>query len=284
MIPPKYSDIGKSAGDLLNKDYPVGIAKLEVKTTASNGVNFTVNGTQDSKSGVIGGELKAKYTDKANGLTVTDSWSSANVLGLEVEVADQLVKGSKLILNGSLLPAAGQRNAKVGLEYKQDYIFSNVSVDVFKGPVVSADAVVGAEGFVAGGEVAYNVSEGKIQKYNGVVGYSHKDYAVAVHALNSFHTFSASYIHRVSPDLEVGAKAIWDKKSIATNVAIEVGTKYALDKDTFVKAKINNAGLLGLGFTQTLRQGVKASLGGSFDTSRFNENAHKLGISLTFEA
>ena len=37
-IPPKYADIGKAAADLLNKDYPVGTTKLEVKTTATNGV------------------------------------------------------------------------------------------------------------------------------------------------------------------------------------------------------------------------------------------------------
>lgn len=84
-------------------------------------------------------------------------------------------------------------------------------------------------------------------------------------------------------DVEAGAKAIWDKKSSA-NVAIEVGTKYNLDKSSFLKAKVNNAGILGLGFSQTLRDGVKLGLGGSFDTARLNENVHKLGFSLTLEA
>ena len=37
MAPPKFSDIGKSTSDLLSKDYPVGVTKLEVKTNASNG-------------------------------------------------------------------------------------------------------------------------------------------------------------------------------------------------------------------------------------------------------
>jgi voltage-dependent anion channel protein 2 len=37
-VPPKFSDIGKSASDLLSKDFPVGVTKLEVKTSASNGV------------------------------------------------------------------------------------------------------------------------------------------------------------------------------------------------------------------------------------------------------
>lgn len=53
---------------------------------------------------------------------------------------------------------------------------------------------------------------------------------------------------------------------------------------SFIKAKINNAGLLGLGYTQEVRKGVKLALGGSFDTARFHENAHKLGLSLTLEA
>lgn len=88
---------------------------------------------------------------------------------------------------------------------------------------------------MAGGEVSYNVHDGNIQKYNGALGYSTREYAVAVHALNSFGTFSASFFHRVRPDLEAGAKAVWDKKSASANVAIEVGAKYTLDMNTFVK-------------------------------------------------
>jgi len=33
-----FNDIGKASKDLLSKDFPVGSAKLEVKTTAPNGV------------------------------------------------------------------------------------------------------------------------------------------------------------------------------------------------------------------------------------------------------
>ena len=36
-IPVSFADIGKSANDLLGKDYPNAI-KLDAKTTASNGV------------------------------------------------------------------------------------------------------------------------------------------------------------------------------------------------------------------------------------------------------
>jgi hypothetical protein len=43
-------------------------------------------------------------------------------------------------------------------------------------------------------------------------------------------------------------------------VNVEIASKYALDKDTYVKAKINNVGILGLGYTQPLRDGFKLSL------------------------
>ncbi len=67
-------------------------------------------------------------------------------------------------------------------------------------------------------------------------------------------------------------------------MTIEVGAKYALDSDAFVKVKTDSLGRLGLGYTQVLRPGVKLSLGGLFDTTRLQENAHKIGLSLTLEA
>jgi voltage-dependent anion channel protein 2 len=37
-VPVAFNDIGKSSKDLLSKDFPVGSVKLEVKTTAPDGV------------------------------------------------------------------------------------------------------------------------------------------------------------------------------------------------------------------------------------------------------
>lgn len=100
---------------------------------------------------------------------------------------------------------------------------------------------------------------------------------------NFFGTITAGYFHRVQPSVEAGARAIWNR-SKDDSVLMEVGTKYVLDKDAFVKAKFNTGGILGLGYSQTLRPGVKLALGGSFDTNRLQDNAHKLGFSVAFEA
>lgn len=279
-----FTDIGKSVNDLLGKDYPAGAVKLEVKTTTPNGVNFTVTGAKDNKTGVINGELKTKYTDKKNGITFTEAWTTANLLSGEVELANTLAKGLKLAVNASLLPAVGQKNAKVTAEYKQANFNTRANLDLFKGPTFAGDAVVGHDGFLVGGDVAYNILDGRVTRYNAAAGYAAPDYALALHAGQSFSVFSGSYYHRVNAAVEAGGKAVWDSKANNQAVSIEVGTKYNLDRDTYVKAKIDNGGRLGLGYTQTLRPGVKVSLAGLFDTARINENAHKIGLSLVLES
>jgi voltage-dependent anion channel protein 2 len=86
-------------------------------------------------------------------------------------------------------------------------------------------------------------------------------------------------------------QAIYNSKAPTSNVALEVGVKSYLDISSFVKAKINNAGILGLGYTQALRPGVKASFGVAVDTQKlgqggFSEKAdatpsHSVGVAFT---
>src|SRR6266571_4826881 len=117
----------------------------------------------------------------------------------------------------------------------------------FQGPTFTADAVLGRDGFLVGAEAAYNVSGGNITRYAAALGYNAPEYAITFHGLNNFKTFSASYYHRVSRDVEAGARATYDSKSTHGGVNIEVGTKTHLDSSAFVKAKINSAGVINLG-------------------------------------
>lgn len=94
-----------------------------------------------------------------------------------------------------------------------------------QGPTLTTDAVVGRDGFLVGAEASYNVTAGSINRYAAAIGYNAPEYSVTVHALNNFNTFSASYYHRVSRDVEAGAKAVYDSKSTHHGVAIEVGSK-----------------------------------------------------------
>ncbi|KAG0299481.1 Mitochondrial porin [Dissophora globulifera] len=288
FVPVPFADLGKTANDLLGKDFPVGHTKLELKTVAPNGVTFNVLGNQDNKSGHIAGELKTKYVDFKNGLTVTETWTTGNLLTTQIELENKVAKGLKLDITGGFLPSEGKKSAKVGVQYKQLGFNSRAYLDLFKGPTFTGDVVVGREGFLVGGDLAYDIGGSYITRFAAAAGYTAPEYSVALHAHNSFKVFSASYYHRINADLEAGAKAVWDSKAVPSAakapVALEVGAKLYLDRDAFVKAKVNNAGVLGLGYTQALRKGVKVSVAGLFDTHKLDHAAHKIGASFVFEA
>ncbi|OLL22562.1 Mitochondrial outer membrane protein porin [Neolecta irregularis DAH-3] len=283
-VPPNYKDIAKAASDLLSKDFPVQDTKLEIKTVAPNGVAFTVRGTQDSKIGSIAGDLETKYTDKQKGLSFTTIWNTAGILNSKVEYDDKLAKGLKLEGVTTYNPNKNALDcAKFSVFHKQAPCHARAFVNALKGPVINADVVIGSDGFVAGGEIAYNLGDGRITGYGGSVGYISPLYSLSVQASNNLKVFTASYYHRVGHQVEAAAKAIYDSKAASPGVALEVGSKYLLDPTTFLKGKINNSGIAAISYNQVLRPGVKVGVGAKIDTQNPQGPSHKVGMSFTFE-
>lgn len=223
--------------------------QLEVKTATPTNTTFKVQGTRDNKTAAIAGDVEAKYTNKAHGLVFTQAWTTANVLKSQVELENYFAKGLKLDVTSALVPDKNTKSAIVNATYKQPGLHSRASLDLFKvgcrscsasllaclvcsvltavcvqGPTFTADSVIGRDGFLVGAEASYNVTEGRITQYATALGYSAPEYALTLHGLKNLNVFAASYYHRVSPDVEAGAKAIYDTKSHG-NVSLEVGTK-----------------------------------------------------------
>lgn len=287
-VPPSWKDLGKAASDILGKDYPIHGSTLEVKTRTPSGVTFRVFGLHDNKSSAISGDLEASWKDSKKGVALTQAWSTTNVLRNHIELENHLTKGLKFEAISTLVPEKQAKNTLLAATFKAPSLHVRQFVDVFKGPLLTADAVIGRDGFLFGAESAYDVREKKLSRYNLAAGFYAPDYAVALHALGNLSTFSASYYHRVNSDIEASARATYDSKA-SNNVNLEVGTKTYLDNAAFVKAKINNSGILALGYAQALRPGVKATFGLALDTLKLasgstDASAHKLGASLTFEA
>lgn len=64
------------------------------QTRAPNNVAFKVAGTRDAKSNAIAGDIEGKYVDPKNGVTFTQTWTTANVLKTQVELENQIAKGA----------------------------------------------------------------------------------------------------------------------------------------------------------------------------------------------
>ena len=181
---------------------------------------------------------------------MTQSWTTTNILRNQVELDNIIVKGLKFDLKSSLSPDKGTKTANLSAFYKQSGLHSHATLDVFKvpnflecvsfsqtdiedffgqGPTFTADTVVGRDGFLVGAETSYNVTAGNISRYAAALGYNAPEYSVTLHGLNNFNTFSASYYHRVSGEVEAAAKAVYDTKSNHGGVLLEVGSKTYVD-------------------------------------------------------
>ncbi|KAH7125189.1 mitochondrial porin-like protein [Dendryphion nanum] len=281
--PPAFSDISKSSNDLINKDfYHAAAAALEVKLKAPNGVNFTAKGTS-SHDGPVSSSLEGKKA-LSNGISITQSWNTANLLNTKVELNDTFTSGLKTELISNFNPDKGNKGQKVNFHFKQANFHGRVFGDYSPSGAVSAiaDAVLSHEGFVVGGEVGYDVQKAAITKYSAAVGYTAPTYNAALTATNSLSVFAASYYQTVNPAVEAGAKATYDAKS-GSAVGLELAAKYRIDTASFAKAKINNLGIASLAYNTRVNSGLTFGIGGSFDTQKLNAAGHKLGTSFTFE-
>ena len=168
------------------------------------------------------------------GLSLTQTWTTANVLGTKLELDNNFAKGLKAEALTDFIPSSQKFGAKINLYFKQPSFNARAFFDVLKGPVANIDAVLGRDGFLVGGEAGYDVQKAAITKYSLAVGYTTGEYSAAITATSSLSVFAASYYHKVNSQSEAGARATWDSKG-SNNVGMEVAGKYRLDPTSFAK-------------------------------------------------
>ncbi|XP_042276854.1 voltage-dependent anion-selective channel protein 3 isoform X2 [Thunnus albacares] len=281
-VPPAYSDLGKSAKDIFNKGYGYGVLKLDVKTKSQSGVEFSTSGSNNTDTGKSGGHLETKYKVKDLGLNFNQKWNTDNTLTTEVTMEDQLAKGLKLGLVTSFVPNTGKKSAKLKTAYKRDFV--NVGCDLdfdMAGPTVHAAAVLGYEGWLAGYQLAFDTAKSKLTQNNFALGYKAGDFQLHTN-VNDGTEFGGSIYQKVNSNMETAVHLAWTAGS--NNTRFGIGAKYQLDKDASLSAKVNNACLVGVGYTQTLRPGVKLTLSALVDGKNVNGGGHKVGMGFELEA
>lgn len=281
MAPPTYADLGKAARDLFSKGYNYGTNKIEVKTKTDSGVKFTTKGTHNSETGKVGGELQTEYKCSDYGLTFKETWNTDNTLATEVTIEDQIAKGLKLAFDTSFAPQTGKKSGKIKTGFKQDYININCDVDFdFSGPTINGAAVLGYNGFLGGYQMAFDTSKSKLSKSNFAMGYEAGDFTLHTN-VNDATEFGGSVHQKVNQDLEMGVNLSWTSGSNVTRFGL--ASKYTIDRDASISAKVNNQGQVGLGYSQNLRNGVKLTLSSLIEAKNINAGGHKIGMGLEFD-
>jgi len=280
MIPPKYSDLGKAAKDLFDKGYNYGFAKVDLKTTANNGVAFTTKGSSCLDSGNIDGSLETKYKPSCGGMTFTEKWSTDNKLTAEAVLEDQVVVGSKVSVVTNFSPSSGKKSGALKTSYARDNV--NITLDTdfnIMGPTLQGSSVFGCEGWLAGYQFAFDTTNKALTKSNFALGYDGGDMQVLA-TVNDGSEFGGSVYQKVQNGVQLGVQLSWDKGQSATRFG--VASKYTIDADSSINAKVNNSGAMGFGYSHKLREGVTLTLSSLLQGNKLNEGGHKLGLGVEF--
>ena len=171
------------------------------------------------------------------GITGTVGWTTANAVDAKLEFDDNLAKDVKLEVLSTFKPDASDNvGVKSNVFLKKSPFHIRGFVDMMKGPTATVDAVVGHEGWVAGGEAGYDVQKAALTKYSAAVGYLNKDYSAALTTTNNLNNFTASFFQKVNSSIQAGSRATYDTKNAGV-VGLEIAGRYQLDPSSFAKVR-----------------------------------------------
>jgi len=129
--------------------------------------------------------------------------------------------------------------------------------------------------------LSFDTAKSKLSQNNFAMGYKAADFHLHTQ-VNDSTEFGGLIYQKVNEKIEMSINLEWTAGS--NNTRLGIAAKYKLDCRTSLSAKVNNASLTGLGYTQTLRPGVKLTLSALIDGKNFNAGGHKVGLGFELEA
>jgi len=282
MAPPAFSDLGKEAKDVLNKNYHLGVVKLDVKTKTPLGIEFNLNGVSNNDTGKVTAFLESKHGWNNYGVTLKEKWNADNTLSTDVSLKDAGLKGLELGATGYFAPQTGRKNGTLKGAFKNDmlHLKSDLNVD-HSNSVLKSSLVLQHQNLLCGLECGFEPNkDNKITGKQMSLVYKTPELVLHTNYSND-NEISGSIYQKLKPNLETGITLGWNNGSNTSKV--NVGCVYKLDCCSSVRAKVNNNSQIGLGFTHRLRDGINLTLSALLDGKNLNQGGHKLGLGIEFQ-
>jgi len=269
-IPPLFKNFGKSVIDLFKEQFDYK-RQLKLKSTTANGVQLE-SGAELGKDGRVDGNVKATYKQAGVG-TFQSELNTTGSTKVSVK-ADKLTPGLAMKLTGDEKPSA-----KLEVDYAKDFFSSSLTVDASKvSTSVDVAGVIGFDGLAVGGHAKYDVLQQKLADFNAGAEYAQSDFTVTVKTSDQANKITTSYLHHISPLVQVAASLDYDIERHARTATI--GSTYKLDFDNSTKVKLLTSGVFAAVFEHRLQTNGKIVLSGESSLKASSAVPEKFGVSL----
>ncbi|KAG8637907.1 mitochondrial outer membrane protein porin of 34 kDa [Manihot esculenta] len=269
--PGLYTEIGKKARDLLYKEYQTD-QKFTITTCSPTGVAITSTGVKKGELFVADVNTQLKNKNITTDVKVdTDSNLFTTI------TFDEPAPGLKAILS---FKVPDQRSGKMEIQYLHDFAAVSSSIGLTPNPIVNFSGVIGSNVTSLGVDLSFDTKTGNFTKCNAGLSYSSADLVASLTFNDKGDSLKASYYHIVNPWLAAGAEV---SHSFSTNEnTITVGSQYALDPLTTLKARANNFGRVSALVQHEWRPKSFFTASGEVDTKAIEKSA-KFGLALALK-
>ncbi|KAH9609180.1 hypothetical protein KSS87_002406 [Heliosperma pusillum] len=271
--PGLYSDIGKKARDLLNKDYQSD-QKFTLTSVTTSGIAITSTGTK--KGELLLGDIGTKIINKN---VTTDFKVDTNSNLLTTITVDEFAPGLKAIFS---FKVPDQRSGKVELQYLHEYAGINTSIGMTANPIVNFSGVFGNNTVALGSDLSFDTAAGNFTKCNVGLNYTNTDFIASLNVNNKGDTLSGSYYHSIKPVTNTAVGAEMTHIISTKENTLHVGAQHALDSVTLVKARVNNYGKASALIQHEWRPKSVVTFSGEVDTRAIDKSA-KIGMALALK-
>ncbi|KAJ6872039.1 mitochondrial outer membrane protein porin 2-like [Populus alba x Populus x berolinensis] len=271
--PGLFSDFGKKAKDVLNKDYSPD-QKITIHSSSFSGVALTSNVA--NKGGLSSGDVGARYKYENAEFDVKLETESNIVTTLSVT---DFLPSTKAIASIKL---PDYNSGKFEVQYLHQHASFTGALGLNKSPAVDFSAAIGTPSIAFGAEATYITASGEFAKYNTGVSLTKPDSNASVILADKGDSIRFSSLCNLN-QLNGGAVVGEMSRRFSTNEnTLTVGFSYVVDPQTLLKAKLNNHGNLGALVQHELMPKSFLTISGAFDTKAL-QNTPKFGLALSLK-
>nr|XP_048701081.1 voltage-dependent anion-selective channel protein 1-like [Caretta caretta] len=124
---------------------------------------------------------------------------------------------------------------------------------------------------LAGYQMTSEMTKSRVTQSNFAAGYKTDEFQLHTH-VNDGTEFGGSIYQKMNDKLETSVNLAWTAGN--SNTHFRIAAKYQIDPNASFSAKVNNSSLIGLGYTQTLKPGIKLTLSALLDSKNINAGGH----------
>mmetsp|Transcript_11688 Transcript_11688/g.29529 ORF Transcript_11688/g.29529 Transcript_11688/m.29529 type:complete len:296 (+) Transcript_11688:179-1066(+) len=289
-----FSKVCKNADDLLSKVFPSvgsdGAAQesqtLKVEVKSANGLKNVVEASRKNQGAITASVEPSLTCDKCHGSfsakVKSDSSVDVTITGNNVAKVDGLTVEVKAGLGAgvSVTPKVEFANDTVNTSVELAYPLGAEQKD---GPKVDASLLFAYENFRIGGAATIKIADVNAAQAQFGAAYVQQDLlagaSVCWNGESKKYKVNAVFHHQLA-DLaaDLVVKGSWEP-SVGTNVTI--GVQHKINESTSTKAKVNQAGAVGLALSTKVNSNVSLDLGSQFALGDLNDQKIALGVTLS---